>query len=151
MSRFLRQLVVWHREDAPFNITENFRTTEFQCHCGLCEVQMISSELVAKLQILREKAGKPIKVTSAYRCSEYQKHLRGQGLETAVGQSTHERGEAVDIVIAGDRKRFFWFLEMLFKAIGDGGDWVHVDLRKDKVRRWRYRTTSVQADPGTTS
>ncbi len=112
---------------------------------------MIAMELVQKLEILREKVGKPIKVTSGYRCSDYQRLLRGNGLETAAGKSSHEVGDAADIVISGDRTRFLWFVQMLFKAIGDGGSWIHVDLRKDKVRRWAYRATNVQAAPGTTS
>jgi uncharacterized protein YcbK (DUF882 family) len=103
------------------------------------------------LQVLRDAVGSPIKVTSGYRCAVYQRMLKERGYETAAGPSTHEEGRAADIVVTGDKARFKWFLEMLFKAIGDGGDWVHVDLRREKVRRWGYRQNAAQADPGKTS
>src|SRR5690606_32417011 len=98
MPRFHQGLIFWHREDKAFKLSENFLSTEFQCKCGMCEVQMISSELVSKLQILRDKIGQPIKVTSGFRCKEYQTHLRESGYETANKRSSHERGEAADIV-----------------------------------------------------
>ncbi len=144
-------MILWHRGDPKFQLSENFLSTEFQCKCGVCEVQMISSELVSKLQILRDKIGTPIKITSGYRCADYQKLLKSQGLETAAKKSMHEQGKAADMVVPADKTRFMWFVEMLFKSIGDGGNWIHVDLRKDKTRRWGYQSRGGQDARGTTN
>jgi len=48
-------------------LSKNFTRKDFRCPCG-CSRQMVDSELVEKLQTIRDKLGKPIKVTSGYRC-----------------------------------------------------------------------------------
>lgn len=140
--------VIYFRRGENPQLSRNFTGREFECPCGLCEIQRVSSELVERLQVIRDAVDAPIIVTSGYRCKEYQELLRKRGYETATGTSTHELGQAADIVIAGTKSRFVWYAEMLFKAIGDGGNWMHVDLRRDKVRRWGYQATEGQEDLG---
>ena len=48
-------------------LTKDFARSEFQCPCG-CGEQKVDLELAEKLQIIRDKVGQPIKITSGYRC-----------------------------------------------------------------------------------
>jgi len=76
-----------------FRLTENFNLREFQCqHCG---VVMIDDRLVELLQKMRDRLGKPIIVTSGYRCPEHDKEVGG------TGDSFHTRGLAADIYCPG--------------------------------------------------
>jgi hypothetical protein len=150
MSRFHKGLIMWDRGD-KFLVSRNFWNVEFECPCGACEVQVIAAELVERLQVIRDAMDEPIRITSGYRCPAYQEMLRKSGHETATGKSTHEEGRAADLVVAGEKSRFKYFTELLFKAIGDGNSWVHVDLRRDKTRRWAYQAAAKAADRGKTN
>src|SRR5690606_20829631 len=128
--------VIYFKRGENPQLSRNFTGREFECPCGLCEIQRVSSELVERLQVIRDAVDAPIIVTSGYRCKEYQELLRKRGYETAMRTPTHELRQAADIVNAGTKSRFVWYAEMLFIAIGDGGNWMLVDLRRYKVRRW---------------
>jgi len=127
--------------------TENFSSYEFECNCDNkdCKEQKIELKLIAKLQYLRESLKMPLRITSGYRCQKYQDKLAKKGLKTAK-KSQHVEGRAVDIRPAGGRgvdfdkrkKKLLEVCEKLFKAIGVAGNFLHVDLRDDKNRRWYY-------------
>jgi uncharacterized protein YcbK (DUF882 family) len=123
----------------PNKVTPYFRTTEFSCHCDLpeCVEQKISVDLIERLNRVREEAAIPVKVTSGYRCGPYQAKLRGSGILTAKGTSTHELGHAAD-VSSRDMKKLLEHIQDEFKAIGLAKSFYHVDLRDDKERRWLY-------------
>lgn len=72
-------------------LTKNFSLYEFECPCG-CTAQMIDRELVEKMQILRDKLGKKIKVTSGYRCVKHNASKDVGGSK----QSRHLYGIAAD-------------------------------------------------------
>lgn len=90
---------------------------------------------LTQLDEIRAQFGKPIIITSGYRCPQ---------LNTAVGgvkNSQHMKGQAADIIVRGGKAEMF----RLFKLIHDrfifdqliwehGGDWIHVSFRKDKNR-----------------
>lgn len=59
-------IITFQRDDSTA-LTRNFTQLEFQCPCG-CSLQMVDPELAEKLQLIRDKLGKPIKITSGYRC-----------------------------------------------------------------------------------
>lgn len=59
--------VITFGRDDHTKLTENFERYEFQCPCG-CGSQMVDTELASKLQTIRDKLGKKIKITSGYRC-----------------------------------------------------------------------------------
>lgn len=48
-------------------LTKNFNRSEFQCSCG-CGQQSVDTELAEKLQLIRDKVDRPLKITSGYRC-----------------------------------------------------------------------------------
>ena len=73
-------------------LTKNFSRYEFQCQCGQCQAQMIDKELAEKIQTIRDKLGKKIRITSGYRCVKH-------NASKAVGgskQSRHLYGIAAD-------------------------------------------------------
>ncbi len=74
-----------------FQITENFNLTEFQCPC--CHSVMTHPQLAACLQRLRAALGRPITLTSGYRCAAHNTKVRG------VANSLHRRGLAVDAAV----------------------------------------------------
>ena len=77
-------------------LSNNFNSTEFDCHGrGCCSKTLINEELVEYLQKIRDHFGKPIQVTSGYRC---QIHNRNIGSGTG---SQHTKGNAADIVVSG--------------------------------------------------
>jgi len=73
-------------------LSKNFDSSEFTCGCG-CQKEKVSLKLVDKLQDLRDLVGKPIIITSGYRCKAYNKHIGG-----AVN-SPHLTGEGADLQV----------------------------------------------------
>ena len=120
-------------------LSPHFTSREFDCDSCVCAMQSISEELVNRLELVRQEYGAAIMITGAYRCARKQEILRGTlpPGHTAVGRSTHEDGNAVD-VRGQDMPKLLIILEKHFKAIGTAKTFFHVDLRADKVRRWKY-------------
>ena len=97
------------------------------------------SALVANvLDPLREKYGKPIVVSSGYRCPKLNKAVGG------VARSQHTKGEAADIRCVSDsraeNKRLFDLIVasgLPFDQLIDeyGYDWVHISFRDGANRR----------------
>ena len=118
---------------------KNFKPEEFACtHCGAIG---IDERVVAKLQQLRDAYGKPIVVTSGYRCPEHpaEKHKSEPG--------THALGLAADISCSrGDAYQLLKLaLELNFKGIGvqqkGAGRFLHLDVAEDGFTRptvWSY-------------
>jgi len=75
-------------------LSKNFDSSEFECNCGQCELKL-DPILVNRLQILREQIDLPVKITSGYRCPEYNAKVGG------VKNSQHTKGTAADIVVRG--------------------------------------------------
>lgn len=120
-------------------LSSHFFSHEFECKCG-CGPQIISKELVAKLENVRQSLGSAVHITSGYRCKKFQEKLRGLGFETAVGVSQHELGNAADISCL-DKSKMIQLQDLCereFDALGAGASFLHVDTRKDKIRRWTY-------------
>ena len=118
----------------------NFSPEEFACkHCGK---QGISLDLVSKLQQLRTKVNKPLKISSGYRCDDHpiekKKKLKG----------THNKGLAADILCSGAdaHKILCAATELNFSGIGVNmkGDhkqrFIHLDISKENNRPtvWSY-------------
>lgn len=83
-----------------FQITENFNLREFQCPC--CRTVMLHPKPAASLQKLREAWGKPLIVTSGYRCASRNAVVGG------VERSRHMRGIAADVAVPrAEQKKFY--------------------------------------------
>ncbi len=121
------------------NLTTNFKLREFACKgdkhtCGGCGAVSISpgfAELVARLQMLRSQVGKPVNVTSGYRCA---KHDAKVGTSANPGRGPHTTGTAADIWWDGASVDQ---MAEAAKSVGFSGvgryykqGFIHVDLRQ---------------------
>jgi uncharacterized protein YcbK (DUF882 family) len=110
--------------------TKHFKTSEFACkHCG--EVK-VSNHLLSILELVRLRFGKPVIVTSGYRCEVHNKNVGG------APKSKHIEGIAADIKVKGIKPSdVFDFLDETFPdqyGIGLYSSWVHIDDREIKAR-----------------
>jgi zinc D-Ala-D-Ala carboxypeptidase len=100
----------------------------FACQCGKgCEAPSPSPDLLARLDVLRFRLGRAVKVTSGPRCPYWNK--KKGGTET----SDHLTGEGADLECAtsGERDRMLEELYQrprLFKRVGIGKNFIHVGL-----------------------
>lgn len=111
-------------------MTKHFKDAEFACkHCGDI---MVDSELKAVLELTRLKFGKPVIITSGYRCPVHNSNVGG------APNSKHKEGIAADIIVKGeDPKAVFDYLDGIFPdtyGIGLYSGWVHIDVRSHKAR-----------------
>ncbi len=117
-----------------FMISENFRLSEF--HCRHCQQVKLHSRLVELLQRLRSEIGRPVVITSGYRCKEH---------NTAVGgskNSLHMQGMAADIRLPANwagNPLLDLAEETGFTGLGNYEDmgFVHVDIRPGQTVRFR--------------
>lgn len=124
-------------------LTKHFNSSEFECPCKECKnaTQYISSELLELLEEVREKYGKPIVVTSGYRCPAHNVNIGG------AKSSSHLAGLAADIspklITLDELDILYEICYNTFSNIGDGRSkkFVHVDVRPPKLsgkRHWIY-------------
>mgnify|MGYP003135785811 CR=1 FL=1 len=120
--------------------TENFRNEEFACPC--CNKNDIKLVVLACLQEVREDFGRPIKITSGYRCYNHNKAVGGSP------SSSHVKGLAADIKVE-DSDYAFRIMKSIFATdkfyrIGygkmNGVLTLHVDLDENKLQHvlWGY-------------
>lgn len=114
-----------------------FRKSEFECSCGCGRADM-DPELIAKLDSLRERYGRPMNVTSGFRCRSHPKEA------SKLKPGSHAQGKAADIATTTgaakyELKRLAY--DMGFVGIGDGDTFTHLDIGHDHAARpanWRY-------------
>ena len=140
-------------------LTRNFTLEEFLCKCPECKGKLPSKAILSNIEKLanvlqeyRIKLGKPMKISSGYRCPKHNKACGG-----AAG-SIHLTGLAADITVKGmSSEQLFEFFSGLdsskagkskpvtkFKGVGlykDSMAFTHVDLGVTKPRpnTWDYR------------
>jgi len=118
-------------------ITENFSRKEFVCRCN-CGYDAISSNLVHRLQVIRDIIKVPITIHSGCRCRKHNVTIGGSA------GSLHLIGDAADWAVGvkepQQKAHFHTMLqEMLSEWSGGfhyypGGDFFHCDV--GKRRRW---------------
>jgi hypothetical protein len=118
--------------DFSRKLTENFRMSEFACkHCGAVSISPQFAQLVARLQMLRSKVGKPVNVTSGYRCAAHDKAV---GTSGSPGFGPHTTGGAADIWWDGATVDEMARIakECGFTGVGRyySQGFIHVDLRQ---------------------
>lgn len=126
-----------YKKGAKTKLSKNFNQSEFDCHCSCNSVTLIDTELVSWLQKIRDKAGKPVTITSAYRCKVNNARAGG------VSNSKHMLGMAADIQIAGLKPND---IAKIAEQVGCRGilrytgpkNFVHIDTRPSKY--WGYTT-----------
>jgi hypothetical protein len=115
------------------DLSAHFSRPEFACHC--CGELVVDPRLIDALEMLRELAGKPIRIHDAYRCPAHNEEAGG------VSDSEHTRGQAADIEITGLTLQEMYELALSVPAFFDGGigaydgGFLHVDVRPH-IARW---------------
>ena len=106
-----------------------FAVKEMTCKCG-CGKVMFDPTLRDKLDKLRELVGKPVYISSGYRCPEHNAYIGG------VHNSYHTKGIAADIYVKDmTSKELARMAEKVgFDGIGLYKSFVHVDVRGYKAR-----------------
>lgn len=109
-----------------FMVAPHFSLREFECRC--CRRVQLATRLVLLLEDLRTHWGRPVVITSGYRCEEHNKIVGGSP------GSLHRHGQAVDIAacIAEQQKllsiaRFLGFEEMI---PGGAKNFLHLGLKR---------------------
>lgn len=117
----------------------NFTAAEFKCsHCG---ADGVKEEVVAKLQALRNEHGKPIPITSGYRCPQHPEEAK----KNVPG--AHALGAAADAGVQGEDA--YNILRLAFKhgftGIGvqqkGNARFIHMDIVTTELPRptvWSY-------------
>lgn len=124
------------RQSGGMLLSANFKVAEFACHDG-SDTVLISGELVALLQKIRDHFGKPVTINSAYRTATWNTKQGG------ALKSQHLLGTAADITIAGVPPlaiaQYTEFLQPTVGGIGVYQSFTHVDVR-DARTRWDSRS-----------
>lgn len=119
----------------------NFSREEFECQCGCGRADM-HPVFMGKLQQVRNAYGKPMAISSGFRCPEHNSRVSSTGLD-----GPHTTGRAADVAVQhGDAKRLLTFGVIHFSGIGvkqkGGGRFLHFDdLESPKFPRpnvWSY-------------
>ena len=114
-------------------VSPNFVLSEFQCRC--CKAVKLHQRVLAILQLIREHYGRPLQVTSAYRCPKHNAAIGG------AKDSDHLKGMAVDVAVprrvgveemARTAKRF----GATRTGIYESKRFVHVSIRRKKPAQW---------------
>lgn len=128
-------------------LSTNFQSTEFDCHGkNCCSSTLIDEKLVDYLQSIRDYFGKPVNISSAYRCAVHNKNVGG------ATSSRHKSGEAADIYINGVAPAEIAKYAESIGILGIGlyetdkdGHFVHIDTRTKKAfwygQSQAYRST----------
>lgn len=121
------------------DLSKNFDRREFACKGENCcgHSAPVDPDLIAALQLLRDRIGRPLSVTSGFRCNRHNAVVGG------ADNSLHTLGMAADVippenlspeqmaVIAEEIDRF------KNGGIGIYQEWVHLDVRRTGKARWR--------------
>lgn len=116
----------------------NFSESEFRCkHCGKVDMQ---PAFMDKLQRLRTAYGKPMIISSGYRCPKHPVEAKKSS------PGAHASGQAADIAVQGNDAYQVLQLAMAagFTGIGvqqkGGGRFLHLDTLTDPPRPnvWSY-------------
>jgi uncharacterized protein YcbK (DUF882 family) len=119
-------------QNANEKVGKHFKVKEFACKDG-SQAVFIDEHLASILDILRNKIGKPVIITSGYRTPEWNKRCGG------AKYSYHIRGMAADIRVNGmSAKEIANELNAIVPnecGIIVYKSWVHFDVRTSKYRK----------------
>lgn len=125
-------------------MTEHFSDDELKCKCG-CNTQKMDDSFMGRIEDLRVAYGKPMSVSSAYRCPKHNASVSSTGKK-----GPHTTGKAIDIRVFGGEAYKFLLLAMQFGFTGVGisqkggmlGRFIHIDdlqpNEHPRPRVWSY-------------
>ena len=117
------------------DLTANFDLEEYACKCG-CGRADIKTELVNKVQEVRDILGRSIRINSGFRCE------RHNGNIGASETSSHIGGWAADLQTKGSAARYelLTVIMQVFDRVGIAKNFNHVDVDANKTAGvvWTY-------------
>ena len=125
-----------YKKGVATKLSANFNSTEFDCHGrGCCSQTIIDDKLVEDLQRIRNHFGKPITITSGYRCPIHNRSVSG-----ATASRHTNGGCAADIVVSGvapaevaKYAESIGILGIGLYETNNDGHFVHIDTRTVKA------------------
>ena len=108
------------------------------------EIRVKLNTLISALDKIREQYGKPITVTSGYRCPELNRAVGGAVNPDGTPKSQHCKGEAADLVgeNKAETKKIFEIAkeignydQLLFETNKAGAVWVHISYKASGNRK----------------
>lgn len=124
-------MIKTYKKGSKEQLSPNFRAYEFDCNgSGCCSETKIDTELVDGLQQIRDHFGKPVNISSGYRCP-----VHNARTPNASPTSRHmDPADAADIFITGVAPaEIAKYAESIgFLGIGLYTDFVHLDRRTKK-------------------
>jgi uncharacterized protein YcbK (DUF882 family) len=119
------------------DLSKHFNKSELSCHCG-CGFCISDSVFLARLDLLRDKLGVPIVITSGARCQTY-----NNTLSESKSNSAHTLGLAVDMSAGSSVTKYSLIRQAIqsgFRRIGVGANFVHIDSDSSKPQEvlWTY-------------
>lgn len=118
--------------------TPHFKESEWACKCSKCnraQPHKMDLAVMSKIEELRVAAGRPLALTSAYRCPQHPEEAK----KAKPGQ--HSAGLAVDIKVSDGAQRYQIIqlgLALGATGIGVANSFVHLDWRKSTPVVWKY-------------
>lgn len=127
-------------------ITENFSRKEVACKCG-CGMDLVSPELMTKLQECRNEYGKPMILNCVCRCPKHNAEVGGVP-DSAHIATEKKVGQAADVAVADNHERYELMKIFIqhFTRIEDALTWIHVDVDLDKPQRTLFRDSRNKGD-----
>lgn len=119
----------------------NFTVNELTCKCGCGQAEM-DATFMSKLQLIRSQLGKPMTVSSGYRCPSHNARVSSTG-----HNGPHTTGHAADIRIYGSDATRMMEMALRVGMSGIGvkqkgehtGRFLHVDdlpQKRGRPRPW---------------
>lgn len=111
----------------------HFSEEEFACKCGCGRVK-VAGELLAGLELMRDRAGLAMIIDRGYSCADHNAAVGG------VAGSQHPQGTAADVRIPPLSLQAMYELALQIPQFRDGGigvyseKFLHVDVRGEKAR-----------------
>jgi zinc D-Ala-D-Ala carboxypeptidase len=127
----------------------HFTPRDFTCKCnGFCDHRdVISEELVAKLDKICELTGVPITILSGTRCEQHNRKVGGRMRSSHIPRGEASHGVDIRCPDPGFRFAFLAAALPMFNRIGIGRDFIHIDDDPDLLSNqiWVY-DPSMAAD-----
>lgn len=124
-----------YKKGTVTKMSNSFKSTEMDCHGNsCCSYTKVDEKLVTYLQKIRDHFGKPVTITSGYRCTSHNKAVGG------ASASYHTKGMAADISVQGIAPSEVAKYAESIGILGIGlyesakdGYFVHIDTRTIKA------------------
>ena len=114
----------------------HFSQTELTCHCG-CGRQEMDAQFMEKLEGLRVAYGRPMTLTSAFRCPMHNSQASDTGLS-----GPHTTGKAVDVQVSGSDAH-----RLLTLALAQGFTGIGISQQGTLSARFLHLDT-IEPGPG---